>query len=151
VTDERVRARRSDFGAMLVLVYGFFALAAGARSLYQLATELGDAPVPILLSTVAAGVYLVACSQIGRSTPRAYRITLAVCLFELTGVLTVGTLSLVQDDWFPVATVWSDFGVGYGFLPLILPIAGLLWLTRPATRRRFGLDEPTGPAPAATA
>ena len=146
------RARRSDFGALLVLVYGFFAFAAGARSLYQLATDFDEAPLPILLSLVAAGVYLVACSQIGKSTPRAWRITMAVCSFELAGVLIVGTLSLVESDWFPRATVWSDFGIGYGFLPLVLPIAGLIWLTRPATRRRFGLDEGTprveGPQPA---
>ena len=96
-------------------------------------------------------MYLVACSQIGRSTPRAYRITLGVCLFELAGVLIVGTLSLVEDDWFPRATVWSDFGIGYGFLPLVLPIAGLLWLSRPATRRRFGLDEPAHRRSAAAA
>ena len=145
------RARRSDFGALLVLVYGFFAFAAGARSLYQLATDFDEAPLPILLSVVAAGVYLVACSQIGKSTPRAWRITMAVCSFELAGVLIVGTLSLLESDWFPRATVWSDFGIGYGFMPLVLPIAGLIWLTRPATRRRFGLDEATpavGSAPA---
>ena len=47
---------------------------------------------------------------------------------ELAGVLTVGTLSLVVPDWFPDATVWSDFGIGYGFVPVALPVAGLLWL-----------------------
>jgi integral membrane protein len=24
--------------------------------------------------------------------------------------------------------VWSDFGIGYGFVPVALPVAGLLWL-----------------------
>jgi hypothetical protein len=24
--------------------------------------------------------------------------------------------------------VWSDFGIGYGFVPVVLPILGLLWL-----------------------
>jgi hypothetical protein len=30
--------------------------------------------------------------------------------------------------------VWSLYGIGYGFVPLVLPILGLLWLarTRPA-------------------
>ncbi len=125
---------------MLALVYGFFAFAAGARSLYQLVTRFDEAPLPVVLSVVAALVYLVACTQIGRSTPRAYRIVLGVCLFELVGVLAVGTLSLVESGWFPFPTVWSEFGIGYAFLPLVLPIAGLVWLSRPATRRRFGLD-----------
>ncbi|HEY1133960.1 MAG TPA: hypothetical protein VGE77_05230, partial [Nocardioides sp.] len=49
---------------------------------------------------------------------------------ELAGVVTVGTLSLVVRDWFPDASVWSDYGIGYGFVPAILPVAGLLWLRR---------------------
>jgi integral membrane protein len=47
---------------------------------------------------------------------------------ELGGVLTVGTLTLVDPDLFPDATVWSEYGVGYGFVPAVLPVAGLLWL-----------------------
>jgi integral membrane protein len=47
---------------------------------------------------------------------------------ELAGVITVGTLSLLERDWFPDATVWSDYGIGYGFVPAVLPVAGLLWL-----------------------
>ena len=39
---------------------------------------------------------------------------------ELAGVLTVGTLSLVKRDWFPDASVWSDYGIGYGFVPAVL-------------------------------
>ena len=46
---------------------------------------------------------------------------------ELAGVATVGT-SLVMEEWFPDASVWSGYGIGYGFVPLALPIAGLLWL-----------------------
>jgi hypothetical protein len=35
--------------------------------------------------------------------------------------------------------VWSSYGSGYGFVPLVLPVFGLLWLRRwtgrPRTRR----------------
>jgi hypothetical protein len=31
---------------------------------------------------------------------------------------------------FPHETVWSLFGRGYGFVPLLLPILGLVWLYR---------------------
>jgi integral membrane protein len=54
------------------------------------------------------------------------------------GVLTVGTLSLVVPEWFPDATVWSDFGIGYGFVPVALPIAGLLWLRAQDPERASG-------------
>ncbi|MFE6646431.1 hypothetical protein ACFVJS_07725, partial [Nocardioides sp. NPDC057772] len=49
---------------------------------------------------------------------------------ELAGVLVVGVLSLVVPSWFPDDSVWSKFGIGYGFVPALLPILGLLWLWR---------------------
>jgi hypothetical protein len=55
---------------------------------------------------------------------------------ELAGVIGVGTLSLVRPDWFSDASVWSGFGVGYGFVPAVLPVLGLLWLRQQRTLRR---------------
>ena len=124
-------------GQALVFVYGFFAIAAGARSLFQLATRFDEAPAAILLSVTAAAVYAVAFTMLRRRDRRSWRIAVACVSFELTGVLGVGTLSLVEDDWFPLTTVWSSFGIGYGFLPLLLPIVGLVWLLRPATRAAY--------------
>ena len=54
--------------------------------------------------------------------------------FELTGVLLVGTLSVLDRGDFPDATVWSVYGEGYGFVPLVLPVVGLYWLRRTRVR-----------------
>ena len=32
------------------------------------------------------------------------------------------------------ASVWSDYGNGYGFVPLVLPFVGLWWLWRVGRR-----------------
>jgi hypothetical protein len=53
---------------------------------------------------------------------------------ELAGVLIVGTLSVLQPEAFPRATVWSVYGIGYGFVPLVLPVLGLVWLVRTRSR-----------------
>ena len=45
-------------------------------------------------------------------------------------MLAVGTWSLADPATFPDATVWSSYGSGYGFVPLVLPVFGLLWLRR---------------------
>jgi hypothetical protein len=37
-------------------------------------------------------------------------------------------VSYLVPSEFPDKTVWSHFGAGYGYFPLILPILGLLWL-----------------------
>jgi hypothetical protein len=124
-------------GQALVFLYGFFAVAASARSLYQLATRFDEAPFAILLSVTAAAVYIVAFTMLRRRDARAWRIAVACVSFELAGVLIVGTLSLVEPDWFPLPTVWSYYGIGYGFLPLLLPVVGLAWLLRPATRAAY--------------
>ena len=57
-------------------------------------------------------------------------IALVAIIIELIGVISVGTLSIVDPEAFPRATVWSWYGIGYGFVPLVLPIFGLAWLWR---------------------
>ena len=125
-------------GRVLVAVYAVFALAATARAGVQIATKFTEAPVAYLLSALAAVVYLVANVALARSGPRARRVAFVACSVELAGVLIVGTLSLAWPDAFPDETVWSAFGRGYGFVPLVLPILGLLWLRRSAGNERIG-------------
>lgn len=122
-------------GRVLVGVYGLFALAAGARAGVQIATRFDEAPVAYLLSALAAAVYLAATVGLARSGRAGRRTALVCCSVELVGVLTVGSLSLLTPDTFPDATVWSYYGRGYGFVPLVLPVLGLLWLRRTAAPR----------------
>ncbi|WP_448641662.1 hypothetical protein [Geodermatophilus sp. URMC 63] len=116
-------------GRVLVAVYAVFALAAGARAAVQLGTRFSEAPVAYLLSALAAAVYMVATVALARG---GRRVALAAITVELVGVLVVGTLSLADRAAFPDETVWSAYGRGYGFVPLVLPVLGLLWLRRAA-------------------
>lgn len=122
-------------GRVLIVVYGIFALSAGARATVQIATKFSTAPVAYLLSALAAAIYLVAAVGLARGGPGGRRLALICCSVELAGVLAVGTASLLAPDAFPDATVWSDYGVGYGLVPLVLPFLGLYWLRRTAPSR----------------
>jgi hypothetical protein len=115
-------------GRVLVAVYGTFALAAGARAAVQIATRFAEAPVAYLLSALAAVVYVLATVGLARGGRAGRRTAVVACSAELVGVLVVGTLSLADRAAFPDATVWSVYGKGYGFIPLVLPVLGLLWL-----------------------
>ena len=115
------------FGRTLVAVYAVFALAASARSIFQLVTKADDAPVAYALSAFAGIVYVVATIALARNERLLALVAIAI---ELAGVLTVGLLSIIDDDLFPDQTVWSGFGEGYGFIPLGLPLIGLWWLNR---------------------
>nr|WP_307086634.1 hypothetical protein [Arthrobacter agilis] len=114
----------------MVAVYGVFALAATARAAFQIATKFDEAPLAYLLSAVAAVVYIVATVSLARRGPRAYRVSVVAVTTELVGVVAVGLLSVFDAQAFPHETVWSAFGRGYGFVPLVLPILGLVWLAR---------------------
>ena len=131
-------------GRVLVALYSLFALAAGARAAVQIATQFSAAPVAYVLSAVAAVVYLVATVGLVRGGRGGRRIATAACSVELVGVLAVGTWSLTDRAAFPDATVWSGYGRGYGFVPLVLPVLGLLWL-RHRAEAAAGSDERAEP------
>ena len=121
---------RTGPGRVLIAVYAIFALSASARAGFQIATKFGDAPVAYTLSAFAAVVYILATVTFAVGSPTARRIAIVSCSVELVGVLVVGTWSLADPATFPDATVWSGYGSGYGFVPLVLPVLGLLWLRR---------------------
>jgi hypothetical protein len=115
-------------GRVLVAVYGLFAVAAGARATVQLTWQFDEAPLAYLLSALAAAVYVVATVGLARGGRAGRRTAMVACTIELLGVLAIGTLSLADPAAFPDSTVWSGYGSGYGFIPLALPVLGLLWL-----------------------
>lgn len=127
---------RTGPGRLLVAVYGLFALAASSRAAVQIATKFHHAPVAYVLSAFAGVVYILATVTLAVGTPTARRIAVLSCSVELAGVLAVGTWSLADPATFPDATVWSSYGSGYGFVPLVLPVFGLLWLRRWTRRSR---------------
>ncbi len=131
----RRRSTSTGLGRALVATYAVFALAATARSAVQLLTKASDAPLAYALSAVAAVVYVLATLGLAEVGPRPRAMAWGAVGFELVGVLTVGTLTVLDPELFPDATVWSAYGQGYGYLPLVLPFLGIAWLlrTRPRT------------------
>lgn len=117
-------------GRALVVVYGLLAVAATARSSVQLLRAYDEAPLAYGLSAFAALVYVVATVALARGRGAWRTVAWVAVTAELVGVLAVGTLSLLRPELFPDATVWSGFGIGYGLVPLVLPVLGLLWLRR---------------------
>jgi hypothetical protein len=131
-------------GRLLLSLYAVFTIAALSRSIVQIATKYHDAPLAYVLSGVAGVVYAVITVALWKGGESARKVALVCCSAELAGVLTVGTLTLVDSSAFPDATVWSDFGIGYAFLPLALPVAGLLWLRRAAYGAGQRQEQQTG-------
>ncbi len=120
------------FGRALVFVYGLFAFAATGRSVLQLSEAAPALPLPYVLSAVAAVIYLVATYALARDHRRLALVTVTI---ELVGVLLVGFTSVAFPSDYHEKTVWSQFGAGYGYVPLVLPMVGLWWLLRGSRER----------------
>lgn len=128
------RATSSGPGRVLIAVYAIFALSATARAGVQIAARFSEAPVAYLLSGLAGVVYILATIGLAGRGPGYRRLAWGAVLFELVGVLVVGTLTVFDTGDFPDDTVWSVYGRGYGFIPLVLPFVGLWWLRRTSTK-----------------
>ena len=132
------RPRMTGIGRVLVIVYAIMALGATGRSFVQIVERFDEAPLAYTLSALSAVVYIVATlALVFAGRPGWYLVAWIAIGFELVGVLVVGTLSLVAPELFGHPTVWSWFGMGYVFVPLVLPFLGLWWLAkhRPAARQ----------------
>ena len=138
---DAVGERIGGLGRVLIAVYIVLATAATFRSIYQIARKFDEAPVAYSLSAVAAVVYIVATVALIKRRG-VWRTVAAVALsFELAGVLIVGALSIAVPELFAHDSVWSFFGRGYVFIPLVLPVLGLVWL-----RRSRGIESRRGSA-----
>ncbi|MEQ3554224.1 hypothetical protein WIS52_27480 [Pseudonocardia nematodicida] len=130
-----VRATATGPGRALIAVYGIFALSATARGGVQIAERFGEAPLAYSLSALAGIVYILATIGLAGTGPGFRRLAWAAVVFELIGVLTVGTFTVFVPSDFPQDTVWSYYGIGYAFIPLVLPFVGLWWLRRTGRAR----------------
>jgi hypothetical protein len=124
------KPNRKGAQQLFIAVYAIFALAASARALFQIATKFSEAPLAFSLSAVAAVVYILVSVSLIKGSTAWLKVLRATLIFELVGVVSVGILSFTDPAAFAHPSVWSGFGQGYGYLPLLLPIAGLVWLSR---------------------
>lgn len=137
-------SNRQPFGGasgsarVLVAVYGILTLAATGRSAVQIIGRFHEAPLAYTLSALAALVYGLATVALIAPGRIWFRVAATTIAFELAGVLLIGAVSTLRPDLFPADTVWSGFGRGYGYIPLVLPLLGIAWLEtqhRQAQRR----------------
>ena len=117
-------------GRLLIAIYAIFALSASARASYQLIREFDQAPLAYSLSAISAAVYVLATISLTKQSAKWQRIAKVTIWFELIGVILVGALSLLLPEFFAHPSVWSGFGAGYAFIPLVLPVLGLIWLRK---------------------
>lgn len=127
--------RRHGPGRVILALYLVFVIGTVSRSAAQISTRWHEAPLAYGLSAFAALVYVVVFVSLSVRGRAAWWVSVVALSVELAGVLVVGTWSVVAPEMFPDATVWSDYGLGYLLIPLLLPVVGLWWLLSPRGAR----------------
>lgn len=113
----------------LALLYIFWAVALCSRAAWQYTTRSGNI-WPTHLSLLAGCIYIAIAVWAWRGQRRALQVGL---ISELAGVVLV---SIGEHIWpLPYASAWSSFGVGYLWMPILLPLLGLFHLHRQQTRQ----------------
>ncbi len=136
----RPKSKITGIGRALIVVYGILALAATGRSFVQIVSKFDHAPVAYSLSALSALVYIIATIALIKSGSGWRTIAWIAIIFEFTGVIAVGLLSIFDPVLFPSDTVWSVFGRGYLFIPLVLPVLGMIWLSRQPSKAAPALE-----------
>ena len=131
--EEKPKRLISGPGILLVWFYGVMVVGAVSRSVYQIATEFDRAPLAYSQSALAGVVYGFITYSLIRGGETARRAAQVCCAAELAGVLIVGTLTVIDSSAFPDAKVWSYYGAGYVFIPVLLPLSALYWLRKNRT------------------
>lgn len=131
-----LRVQATGTSDALAFFYGLWAFSALGRALYQYLWKHPADFTPTHISTFVGLLYIAIIVGLRRRTPRAWWVTLALLVIELAGVLIVGTIDVLWRP-FPYASVWSNYGAGYFFMPLVLPMAGLTWLLRRTTQHAY--------------
>ncbi len=134
-------ASTTALGRVLITVYLILALAATLRAIYQIISKFEEAPLAYTLSLISGIVYIVATIALLKRSGLWRKVAWAALSFELAGVLIVGMLSLTMPEHFAHDSVWSKFGSGYFFIPLVLPVLGMIWLRQDGHRVREGAQD----------
>lgn len=127
----------------LAFFYGLWAVASLGRAIYQYGFRHPEHFTPTHISTFVGVLYLFIIVGLRRRSPHAWWGTLALLAVELAGVLIVGTIDVVWRP-FPYASVWSMYGAGYFFMPLVMPFVGIWWILRKETRAAYGIQGSQG-------
>lgn len=119
-------------------LFGAWTLIVSIRSLIGIGGEpLG----PALVSLLAALIYLTAAIALTHNGRRMRMVGWASVGISLAGPILTGLLGVGTSEVSAEFSPWSRFGEYYYYLPLVIPVIGLVWLWWSNPRRIVEIAE----------
>ena len=128
-------------GRVVMVIFWAFGVWTTANAIIDL-FHLDDEPLgPALTALLAGLVYLLAALGITHNGKRMRILGWTTVTLELIGPLMVGMMSVGISQLSVSRSAWANCGADYYYLPLIIPIIGLIWLWWSNPRRIVELAE----------
>lgn len=128
-------------GRVVMAVFWVFAIYFTYTSFVDFVTFSNQPIGPRVLSLIAALGYVLIAAAITHNGRRMRIIGWTALLVELAGVLSTGIIGLGVADIGAIRNTWANFGAGYYYAPLILPVIGLVWIWFTNPRRIVEIAE----------
>lgn len=135
------RPRSLGLGRVVMALFWVFGVWTTVTGVLDL-VHVGEGPLGSAIVSVLAGVvYLVAAVGITHNGRRMRIIGWAAMVVSAVGPILVGLLGLGLPELSATRSPWGAFGGHYFFIPLVLPVIGLVWLWWSNPRRIVELAE----------
>lgn len=127
----------------LYWVFGIVTTLLAAWVLVRSATLASSTPIGGKIVALLAGViYILVAIGITHNGRRMRQMAWVGVIIEMVGPIITGLLELgVPDLGNSLFSPWAGFGVNYWYLPLLVPIVGIVWMWRSDPRRIVELAE----------
>lgn len=126
VADDRPRSL--GLGRIVLAVYWIFGLVTSAIAVVDLVNHGQGALGPRFVSLLGGLVYLVAAAALTHNGRRMRVVGWSCVVVELLGPIIVGLVGLGIPEVSGARSVWADFGADFWYLPIAIPVVGLVWL-----------------------
>lgn len=139
-----IRDRRGPsrgWGRIIIAALWVFAVVVTYTAIADFFTLSSYAVGPRLVSVIAAIGYLVIAIALTHNGRRMRMLAWAAIGFEITGLIVTGLIGMDVKEIGEIRNIWANFGVQYGFLPVLVPVVALGWMWWSNPRRIVEIAE----------
>ena len=133
-------------GRIVMLIFWLFGLFTTIPAVIYLIRETQMPIGPRLVAVLAGVTYLLVALGITHNGKKMRIMAWAALVASLVGPFVMGLFELGIEQVSAVPSAWARFGAYYWYVPLVLPVIGLVWMWRSNPRRIViiaeGIDRP---------